>query len=457
MRRGFARARLPVFRPADRAGRLAGEPTDSLANYVWTRKLDTADGYPGTGPGRVLGVSLLRDMAVGKLRGWAKMAPDSLYLQSPFRLGSVRFPVRVLPYEIPLGRFLHVDLKDETQVMEKRIIHYSALNEGEPFRIAILGDGFTTEEQLDLTALAKAFTLRLLTVSPFKENAAHLEIWLLPTASLETGISYCDAAGEVDTSFDVRACYTPNHPQECQPGDPDTPPEWFLGTDDIGRELIRSTAQEVLQPSQRFQCHLVIANCDTDGGRADAAVDWRIAFAGRPVTDREGAVLDAAGQIRHFTDNAIHECAHVIAGLGDEYLFCDPWPGTSHPNMATLDQVDDGAMPWAAAAAELEVELKSPHRLGSLVCDNKHNANSISDASEYGPGAYWGCGYWAAQYAGEINRSSHGCDAWADPWGSDFFRCEGMCRMRAQGAQFFCLACRAALENAILNPAEDLP
>lgn len=71
-----------------------------------------------------------------------------------------------------------------------------------PVTIAVIGDGFTKDEQSDFEMLAKAGIDALMNTEPYKSYSNYFNVWILKAASQESGASVTDGQGHITTSVD---------------------------------------------------------------------------------------------------------------------------------------------------------------------------------------------------------------------------------------------------------------
>ena len=72
-----------------------------------------------------------------------------------------------------------------------------------PVTIAVIGDGFTKDQQSDFEMLAKAGIDALMNTEPYKSYSNYFNVWILKAASKESGASITDGNGNVTTSVDT--------------------------------------------------------------------------------------------------------------------------------------------------------------------------------------------------------------------------------------------------------------
>ena len=291
----------------------------------------------------------------------------------------------------------------------------------EAFNIVVLGDGYTEVELPALEARAREFAARLLGssedptapgIAPFSkpELRERISIDLIKAASEDHGVTFCPGCTqERNTFFKVRGNFTGSG----MPTDYDT--------DDLVGLYSAVTAVADLA---HIEAILVIPNCAQYGGRGFR--DRRLAFA------------SALPSMENFTHLAIHELAHAVADLGDEYRSCDVERDVPRifRNIATPSQLAAGPPWWIRLAEAHEIEggeLRVQHRCQGPVPTGA-DANAL--------GMFWG-----AQFI-EAAASPCECDHQNDQRLCGYFRPMRRCKMR-RIRHDFCRVCQHVLEEAI--------
>ena len=178
----------------------------------------------------------------------------------------------------------------------------------ECFDIVVLAEGFRDSELPQFDHLCQLPAVGLLNMPPFSEVQDLINVHTVKTVSRHSGIDDVPVKGvRKDTCFDVSG--------------------FFDGADYIGYvgthrpELIYAAA-DLAAPLEHVEVMLVVVNSPLDGGSAFPGS--RLAF----VTHWDTTA--------RFVNIAAHECAHVIAGLADEYINCTlKQPCESQANQAT--------------------------------------------------------------------------------------------------------------------------
>ena len=181
----------------------------------------------------------------------------------------------------------------------------------ECFDIVVLAEGFRDSELPQFDHLCQLLAVGLLNMPPFSEVQDLINVHTVKTVSRHSGIDDVPVKGvRKDTCFDVSG--------------------FFDGADYIGYvgthrpELIYAAA-DLAAPLEHVEVMLVVVNSPLDGGSAFPGS--RLAF----VTHWDTTT--------RFVNIAAHECAHVIAGLADEYINCTlKQPCESQANQATEAQ-----------------------------------------------------------------------------------------------------------------------
>jgi hypothetical protein len=68
-----------------------------------------------------------------------------------------------------------------------------------PVTIAVIGDGFTKDQQGDFELLAKSAVDALMDTEPYKSYSSYFNVWILKAASKESGASVTNGSGTVTT------------------------------------------------------------------------------------------------------------------------------------------------------------------------------------------------------------------------------------------------------------------
>lgn len=97
---------------------------------------------------------------------------------------------------IDLGESFGDDNYDPIQYMQ------ATAGAPKPVTIAVIGDGFTKDEQSDFEMLAKAGIDALMNTEPYKSYSNYFNVWILKAVSRESGASVTDGNGNVTTYVD---------------------------------------------------------------------------------------------------------------------------------------------------------------------------------------------------------------------------------------------------------------
>ena len=248
----------------------------------------------------------------------------------------VRFQLRDadLAYQ-DVGRY-HLSLlgTDEAGLSDAVVGWETLVETGDPadrLDLAIVGDGYTEAELDKFREDAAAFTDELLGTEPFASMAGLINVHRVDAVSAESGVSYdcTDVCDVRDTAFGTVFAV-----------------EWvndLLGTDYNSRAVFQAQQWEVARAVSvvPWDAVLVIANTARYGGMA-------IHYA--TVTNSEST----------WTATGVHELAHAVGLLGDEYLSDECIVSEANglpPNIA--DDLD--ALPWAHWV-EADTPLPTPDR-----------------------------------------------------------------------------------------------
>lgn len=306
------------------------------------------------------------------------------------------------------------------RLLEKEKLHGDG-NADRHFNIVIVGDGFKSAAELaEYRRVAGLVCRNLLKNEPFHSREAAINVWSIPTESVESGITQCsEPLGARRTYYRSSGCFD---------GWTDAPQ--FVGT--AHPELVYDAASMALNLGlEQVHAFIVIANCPRYGG--GAFPDQKLAFVDMCPSDADKEEV------------AVHECGHVIGLLADEYIGCCPHdPADVYPNQAGIDQVGPPQqIPWVGLAESHE---KSN---GKLIAVHK----VVGGLPALPPwrwvvedwlGAYWGC----QDFDEDTRCDLVACDPYSDLRGQNFFRPMWDCRMRSEYVPF-CRVCRHSIDDAI--------
>ena len=319
------------------------------------------------------------------------------------------------------------------------------------YNVVIFGDGFANnvadtnlfQSRADLVVTA------MQTISPYSDHFGNINIWRIDTESLTSGIANCTGTDgltcpnplvDPNTYYLITGC---NESTLDIPGCNPTSPR-YLGPTAL---CPFDVAAEQELPGVYVDLRLVIANCDSYGGAAYPADRLVVVTTCTEYTDTQV-----------FTNLLLHESAHAIGFVCDEYWGCVKWEGEQFPNFATLAQVNADDVPWKGLDPFWTVHK---HVLGTAPCTATgadHNWNPFSSPAVDGSvppslhGAFWGCGFIDS---GAVD-STRCCEwsrakAFSDPLGAPYFRPSPRCKMR-ELEQPFCFACSDAIGHWLGHP-----
>jgi hypothetical protein len=288
----------------------------------------------------------------------------------------------------------------------------------EPFLIAILGDGFTKEEDRQFLKFAHLIVSALRTTRPFSDNMAAIRVIAVRAASEESGITDCPHRGVPrNTFYGVRGYYP--SPSRTPTG------AGYVGMDNW--EDLYLTADKAGVPVPDL--FIMVANCAVYGG--SGWPDRRMAFVCTGVIAYGPLVLGQA---------ALHESGHAIADLADEYfgqcyaVWNEDWTGR-FPNVVPASHAETAS--WYTPA--IDVHAWDATGCSFPGCNGEHNE----------PGsAYTGIGLYYGGHFVESQPAVVPCDEWAR--GGEFHRSESECRMRYVDAPF-CAVCAGEIEAVLLD------
>lgn len=301
------------------------------------------------------------------------------------------------------------------------------LDNGAPadrFDIVILSEGFQKKELGVFDAYAEHLSTGLLDMAPFRQVKSLINVHVVRTASVDSGITNFPNIGvPKKTFFGVHGDFDGTG----FPG--------YFGTD--APEAIWSAA-EVIAPKEELELFVVILNAKGEG--ASGFFEQRTAF-----TALWGSKPD-------FLRYASHECGHAIADLAEEYIGCNPHDASRvYRNQATEDDRNAGTVSWKSLAKPSELKadgsFRAVHELGDPFMPNGEQPK-MSPALKGKLGLYWGCQDVPPEDADPVAA----CDAWKDPDGAPFYRGMAKCRMRRSTYEF-CRVCRHVLTEVITQTA----
>jgi hypothetical protein len=312
------------------------------------------------------------------------------------------------------------------------------------YRICMLGDGYPESALDHFLWCAKTLARKFLRTSPFNELKEHLYIEAILTASREWGISECPCQGEDrDTRFGVQGHW------DLYKGAPTSPT--FFGVEDYNR------IYDMHRRKRFMHLYVVLANCVYTGGSAWAENGVAFVSPGKSSKKKRGETAE-------FTAIGIHEMAHVIANLRDEYISCDyreiegPNIHYERPDFATFEV---NRVPWAHLIThQIDGRVGIIHRRwgdktydadGDPIFDG--GPTKEKDPEKYDElikkvGLFWGANYiFAEERTPECNRF------YDDPRGANFYRGMARCLMRRLNAPL-CKVCQDALRKAVCTSSE---
>jgi IgA Peptidase M64 len=326
------------------------------------------------------------------------------------------------------------------------------------FNIVILGDGFTTPDLPKFDAAAGLVRDFIIGLRPFSVFAGRMNIHKVRAQSTQSGVSGCPDGGTRHTYFEVQGDWDP------MPGAPPAPSYFGMAHPEWAYEAA-STFASVNQ----IGVIMMLVNCSARGGSAPLGLGLSFASLGALSNSAPpwGPYLEAS--MEEFQRLAVHESAHVLGGLCDEYISCFPWDGMTHPNMAHAGD----PVPWKELANETELEGGAnwihvyempnvpPGNPPTCADDPEYCAHnrpcwvyrdaSLPPGQFTELGLYWGCQYKDPEVNPDLWRRAVGCLEHED-WGRNFFRAQARCMMRNLD-QPFCRPCTFALAKAIAQTA----
>jgi len=316
------------------------------------------------------------------------------------------------------------------------------------YNIVILGDGFSEFEYMKFNRWSKALALAFKRTAPFS-GYPELNIHAVRCISKSSGIAACPCECDRACSYlGVQGNWKEN------PDDPTYPA--FMGTYDF--PWIYWVAERVA-PIECVQLIVVLANCPVPGG--SAYMDEKVVF----LALGDESWLSESAAMQTFAQIGLHESAHVVANLADEYIACDTdgyknnfncYDGNGAPywmNLLTGEEIAEGKPRYihgydpAQGSYDDEGDPIFFGYVGTpLVKGSPPYRNRVGKM-----GLYWGCQYVDGTATGDCT------DVYRNPKGQGFFRPEARCSMRRlfhteQGAtvpDVYCRVCERALLDSL--------
>ena len=168
---------------------------------------------------------------------------------------------------------------------------------------------------------------------------------------------------------------------------------------------------------------------------------------------------DATGKVRRkFQNVCLHEIAHEIGRLGEEYIPYQTVPFDPLDNFENIVRREEMSVPWWKELAETnetnaEGNFLAIHDCTEESCSHDHNcASPQAPFSDSKLGLFWGAQY--ADYnldTDDYDQSD--CPYYSSPAAKDFFRSMASCKMKHVDWDF-CRVCRHLLTKAIVQDIE---
>jgi hypothetical protein len=301
------------------------------------------------------------------------------------------------------------------------------------FDIVVLGDGYTAGELAGLRARVRDFARQLLGdpgdpdqpgMPPFSEPGVRelVSIRLVEAPSKDRHVTFCPGCKEErETAFRVRGDFT-----------------GFGIASDFDTDDPQSVEQAVrlVGRSSWIEARLVVANCEEYGGKA--------------APDRRTSFVAAVPDLEEFAHLAVHEMAHSVAPLVDEYLSCSVERNVRRRfvNVATPDQVRKGRVPWIERAEQDEYDASAGTWRVRHECGEPEPTGADADAL----GLFWG-----AQFI-EMSAMPCECDRDEQPDSRlcNYYRSMRVCKM-LDVWEGFCRTCAHELRCAVQRAAGTAP
>ena len=311
------------------------------------------------------------------------------------------------------------------------------------FNVVIVGDGFAAgadqqrfQDQCELVKKA------LENKSPFDNYFGNTNIFVVNTQSNDSGISdYPDIGVQKSTYYYVGGHYGGSSYAG------------FVGTHYA--HLIKNVTTPFGEWN-KLDVILVIANCPLYGG--SAFIHKKIVFATLCDLRSNGSGLPISEAEEMFKNVCLHEMAHDLGRLGEEYLPYgsspyDPLEPDLFKNIVHRSEMQNA--PWKEIATSSEWDATNGRFTHVRDCwrdpgNCSHNHNCIPVGA---PSPYPELGlYWGAQYNDvSINTSmyDHSPCGWrSSAQGKDFFRAMAVCKMQHPKWDF-CRWCAHVLSREI--------
>lgn len=255
----------------------------------------------------------------------------------------------------------------------KKIIYNG--NPTQKLDILILGDGYSKVDQADFFRCAKTFIDSILIVTPFKENRQSINFWAICPPSEKSGITYNTKSSALGCEYNT------------------------IGSDRYLYTTENSTVANIASQTPYDQIIILVNSSKYGGGGIYNDV----------------AVAAAGGEKN--TQVMIHEFAHTIAGLGDEYAY-------DSPSSDTTSNIHTKAEPWEPNITNL---IDFNKKWAALLIPNTPIPTPDSLAKKYPIGLFEGANYMT----------------------KGMFRPSYNCRMRTTEVNYFCPVCQDVINKKI--------
>jgi hypothetical protein len=305
------------------------------------------------------------------------------------------------------------------------------------FNIALLGDGFdqSAADQSLYQEYVDQVIEALKTTEPFKTyyDNDKINIFVVYTESNDSGVTDCpyDTASEKSTYYRVRGCFDGVD----YPG--------YIGSDIPC--LIYEAVTDWVAPADQIDVIVVLANCKHYGG--SAFIHQKIVYV--PFCHNKA----------EFRNVTLHEMAHEVGHLGEEYIPGAPCPFLETDKFPNIVQRSERHQaPWReiARADELNPATETFAVIRDCdvnSCDHEHNCLSTDLPNPFPKlGLYWGAQYRDAEVQDFRFPTTNICGA-STAQGKDFFRAMATCKMRHPEWNF-CRWCNHVLSKSIEEAME---
>jgi hypothetical protein len=304
------------------------------------------------------------------------------------------------------------------------------------FDVVIMAEGFTEADLPLFDHYAALLAHGLVLTPPFTTHLDRINVYAVRTVSVEAGVTQPPVTK--DTFFSAQGCFG-------------RPAPTFFGTQQTA--LVHETASSAVPPPRTVDATIIIVNYPHQGG-GSAFPSQRLVF------------VPLIQDPDKFLNTAVHEMAHVIHDICEEYISCTT-PGTTNAglNQARAAELNPNTVWWKSLALAGELgqngTFKVVHRIGDPMTGKPDFQPDLALPNATMLGAFWGCQDAdnvppgpALTYTcqGQGAGQGPGCQPYDDPHGAAYFRPMAECKMRRLRYKF-CRVCGHLISEAILDAA----